>query len=74
MITPNALLPSQVARLCGVKPQSVDKELKRAGSLLELFEFAGTKMITLRSVKRWQKVRAKRAAAQVARIEGAPVP
>lgn len=73
-VSPNALIPVQVARLLGVAPQSVDKELKRDGSFLEAFDYAGTKMITMRSVKRWQAARAKRAAAQAAAIAEVPLP
>lgn len=73
-MTPNALIPIQVARLLGIAPQSVDKELKRDGSHLEVVEFAGTKMVTMRSVRRWQKARAKRAAAAVQSIAEVPKP
>jgi IS30 family transposase len=68
-LTPNAILPAQVGRLLGVAPQTVDKELKREGSFLEAFDFAGSRMVTMASVRRWQAARAKRAAAAVAKLE-----
>jgi IS30 family transposase len=69
--TPNAILPAQVGRLLGLAPQTVDKELKRDGSHLESFLYAGSRMVTMQSVRKWQAVRAKRVAIAQAKLERA---
>lgn len=55
---PNAIVPAQVARLVGVSEVSVSKRIRRGDEGgLELVEFLGTTMVSLRSALRWKKAR-----------------
>jgi hypothetical protein len=65
---PNAISASQVARLVGCSPQNVDLEIKREDSRLETFDFAGSRMVTMRSVRRWQAARIKAATNRAAKL------
>lgn len=67
---PNAWIKSQVARRVGVAPQSVEDRI--VAGKLEVFELWGTQMIPERSVRKWERERAKRRAlqAQLALREG----
>jgi hypothetical protein len=59
---PNALIPSQVARAVGVKPQSVAERM--ATGRLEHFKCLGVIMIPVRAVRRWEREREARARAR----------